>query len=105
MSDSIASVIGLKDTYAGFFREMIWKESNMDHHPIHVRLVNHGVSVKTAFPSPNISKKITTSNGSRKTITARITSGPVEGRNKYIKLLLKLANGYANFKRFRNRTM
>ena len=52
-----------------------------------------------------MTKKITTSDGSRKTITARVTSGPVEGRNKYIKLLLKLANGYVNFDRFRNRAM
>lgn len=52
-----------------------------------------------------ITKKITSSDGSRKTITARVTNGPVEGRNKYIKILLNLANGYTNFDRFRNRAM
>ena len=52
-----------------------------------------------------ISKKITLSNGTKKQITARVTSGPVEGRNKYLKLILRLANGYTNFDRFRNRAM
>ena len=37
--------------------------------------------------------------------TTRVTSGPVEGRNKYIKIILKLANGYSNFDRFRNRAL
>lgn len=37
--------------------------------------------------------------------TVRVTSGPVEGRNKYLKIILKLANGYSNFDRFRNRAM
>ena len=44
-------------------------------------------------------------NGKREKVTARVTSGPIEGRNKYIKILLHLANGYANFPRFRNRAM
>mgnify|MGYP003296455018 CR=1 FL=1 len=35
----------------------------------------------------------------------RINNGPIEGRNKYIKILLNLANGYRNFKRFRNRVL
>ena len=35
----------------------------------------------------------------------RINNGPIEGRNKYIKILLSLANGYRNFKRFRNRVL
>jgi transposase len=52
-----------------------------------------------------MNKTVTSSDGSRKSITARVTSGPVEGRNKYIKILLKLANGYVNFNRFRNRAM
>ncbi len=52
-----------------------------------------------------MTKRITCPDGTKKTITARVTSGPVEGRNKYIKILLKLANGYVNFDRFRNRAM
>lgn len=52
-----------------------------------------------------ITKRITRSNGTKETITARVTNGPVEGRNKYIKQILSLANGYANFDRFRNRAM
>lgn len=52
-----------------------------------------------------ISKKITLSNGKKKTVTARVTNGSVEGKNKYLKILLRLANGYSNFKRFRNRAM
>ena len=52
-----------------------------------------------------MTKKVTSSDGSRKTVTVRVTSGPVEGRNKYIKLILNLANGYTNFDRFRNRAM
>jgi len=35
----------------------------------------------------------------------RVSNGPIEGRNSLIKKLLKIANGYSNFKRFRNRTM
>ena len=35
----------------------------------------------------------------------KISNGPIEDRNKYIKIILKLANGYTNFKRFRNRVL
>lgn len=35
----------------------------------------------------------------------RVSNGPIEGRNSLIKKVLKLANGYSNFKRFRNRIM
>jgi len=35
----------------------------------------------------------------------RINNGPIEGRNKYFDIMLNLANGYKNFKRFRNRAM
>ena len=35
----------------------------------------------------------------------RISNGPIEGRNSLIKKILKIANGYTNFKRFRNRAM
>lgn len=35
----------------------------------------------------------------------RINNGPIEGRNKYIHIILELANGYRNFKRFRNRAL
>ncbi len=33
----------------------------------------------------------------------RVSNGPIEGRNSLIKKIIKLANGYSNFKRFRNR--
>ena len=33
----------------------------------------------------------------------RVSNGPIEGRNSLIKLVLRLANGYDDFKRFRNR--
>ncbi|HAE16046.1 MAG TPA: hypothetical protein DCG51_05790 [Erysipelotrichaceae bacterium] len=33
----------------------------------------------------------------------RVLNGPIEGRNSLIKKVLKLANGYSNFNRFRNR--
>ena len=33
----------------------------------------------------------------------RVSNGPAEGRNSLIKKILKLANGYSNFSRFRNR--
>ena len=33
----------------------------------------------------------------------RVSNGPIEGRNSLIKKVLHLANGYANFDRFRNR--
>lgn len=35
----------------------------------------------------------------------RINNGPIEGRNKYIGIIINLANGYTNFKRFRNRVL
>ena len=35
----------------------------------------------------------------------RINNGPIEIRNKYVHILLELANGYRNFKRFRNRVL
>lgn len=35
----------------------------------------------------------------------RINNGPIEGRNKYIHIILELANGYKNFKRFRHRAL
>ena len=35
----------------------------------------------------------------------RISNGPIEGRNSLVKKILKIANGYSNFKRFRNRAM
>ena len=35
----------------------------------------------------------------------RISNGPIEGRNKTVKIILRLANGYTNFNRFRNRIM
>ncbi len=35
----------------------------------------------------------------------RISNGPIEGRNSLIKKVLKLANGYDSFDRFRNRIM
>lgn len=35
----------------------------------------------------------------------KISNGPIERRNKIIKIILRLANGYTNFKRFRNRVL
>ena len=35
----------------------------------------------------------------------RVSNGPIEGRNSMIKKILTLANGYSNFKRFRNRVI
>lgn len=35
----------------------------------------------------------------------RVSNGPIEGRNSLIKKILRIANGYSNFKRFRNRVM
>lgn len=35
----------------------------------------------------------------------RVSNGPIEGRNSMIKKILKIANGYTNFSRFRNRAM
>ncbi|MBQ0036564.1 MAG: ISL3 family transposase [Firmicutes bacterium] len=35
----------------------------------------------------------------------RVSNGPIEGRNSLIKKIIKIANGYSNFKRFRNRVM
>lgn len=35
----------------------------------------------------------------------RLSNGPIEKKNGMIKKILKIANGYGNFKRFRNRVM
>ena len=37
--------------------------------------------------------------------TVRLSNGKIEGKNSYIKKMLRLANGYSNFERFRNRAM
>ena len=50
-------------------------------------------------------KRKHTRTNTREIQTVRVTNGPVEGRNKYIKIILRLANGYGNFTRFRNRTL
>ncbi len=35
----------------------------------------------------------------------RLSNERIEGKNSYIKKMIRLANGYTNFKRFRNRSM
>ena len=35
----------------------------------------------------------------------RLSNGKIEGKNSYIKKMIRLANGYSNFERFRNRVM
>ena len=35
----------------------------------------------------------------------RLSNGRIEGKNSYIKKMIRLANGYCNFERFRNRAM
>lgn len=35
----------------------------------------------------------------------RLSNGRIEGKNSYIKKMIRLANGYSNFERFRNRVM
>ena len=37
--------------------------------------------------------------------TVRLSNGKIEGKNSYIKKMIRLANGYGNFKRFRNRVI
>ena len=37
--------------------------------------------------------------------TVRLSNGKIEGKNSYIKKMIRLANGYSNFERFRNRAM
>ena len=37
--------------------------------------------------------------------TVRLSDGKIEGKNSYIKKMIRLANGYSNFERFRNRAM
>ena len=50
-------------------------------------------------------EKYINKNNKKKRVAVRVTSGPIEGRNKIIKIILKLANGYENTARFRNRAM
>lgn len=52
-----------------------------------------------------ITRKSKRKDGTKSITTFRVSNGPIEGRNKYIKIILKLANGYSNFQRFRNRCM
>ena len=35
----------------------------------------------------------------------KLSNGPIEGRNRTVKIILRLANGYTNFNRFRNRVL
>ena len=53
----------------------------------------------------NTYEKYIYKNNKKTWATVRVTSGPIEGRNKMIKIILKLANGYQNFERFRNRAL
>lgn len=41
----------------------------------------------------------------RKEEVIRLSNGKIEGKNSYIKKMIRLANGYSNFERFRNRAM
>ena len=49
----------------------------------------------------NISLTLTKSNGE----ILRLSNRKIEDKNSYIKKMLKLANGYSSFDRFRNRAM
>lgn len=35
----------------------------------------------------------------------KLSNGPIEERNRIVKIILRLANGYTNFNRFRNRVL
>ena len=35
----------------------------------------------------------------------KLSNGPIEGINRIVKIILRLANGYTNFNRFRNRVL
>lgn len=35
----------------------------------------------------------------------KLSNGPIKGRNRIVKIILRLANGYTNFNRFRNRVL
>ena len=50
-------------------------------------------------------EKYVIKNNKKNWVCVRVTSGPIEGRNKIIKIILKLANGYENTARFRNRAI
>lgn len=65
-------------------------------------LLNWKKEILNSFSEDIKWKKI---DGSRVQVKYRVSNGPIEGRNKYIKIILKLANGYSNFQRFRNRAM
>lgn len=52
-----------------------------------------------------ITKKVKGKDGISNIVSFRVSNEPIEGRNKYIKIILKLANGYSNFQRFKNRCM
>ena len=66
-------------------------------------LLNWHIEIINSFFT--ISKRVSDHNGNSFRKTVRVTSGPVEGRNKYIKIIIRLANGFSNFDRFRNRAL
>ena len=81
------------------------------------RFINSNIPemITVGFTLDNWKKEITNSfiktqkkyqvDNKTKTIYARVSNGPIEGKNKFLKIILKLANGYSNFSRFRNRAM
>lgn len=102
----------LNDAYELKEMYMIFNSSHEDMHEIG----EHLDLVISAYQLSNIPSFIelgnTLSNWREEIINSfhtygnrRINNGPIEGRNKYLKIILELANGYKNFKRYRNRVL
>ena len=66
------------------------------------KLLNHWrVEIKNSFITINVTIK--DKDGNYKVVKKRLSNGPMEGCNSRIKCIIKNANGYRNFDRFRKR--
>ena len=66
------------------------------------KLLNHWrTEIKNSFITVNVTVK--DKDGNYKVVKKRLSNGPMEGCNSRIKCIIKNANGYRNFERFRKR--
>ena len=88
------------------FNELIndFRSSHLPEFQVFGKLINHWkTEIKNSFIRINFYTK--NKNGELIFIKKRLSNGPMEGSNSRIKCIIKNANGYKNFDRFRKRIL
>ena len=88
------------------FNELIndFRSSHLAEFQVFGKLINHWkTEIKNSFIRINFYTK--NKNGELAFIKKRLSNGPMEGSNSRIKCIIKNANGYKNFDRFRKRIL